>query len=170
MKSTLFLLLYCLIATVSYGQTISDSNVHKGGEPPVAEIGLSLSKSIHGGNYSYGPNIGIEFTPIDNWLEIEADLTPLISNHNTEWTFDLLLKKPFTLTRKLEFMAGLGPELSYSKADHTVLGLELAGDFMYWPAKRRKFGIYLEPAYDIDFVKENSPSFGCSGGLLISFK
>ncbi|GGB20944.1 hypothetical protein [Puia dinghuensis] len=137
-------------------------------EPVIGELGGSVSKSLKDGSSGYGPSIGIEFTPIKEWLEVEMDVTPLMGSHSTDWTFDVLFKKPFTISRKIEFMAGLGPELSYSKTDNTVFGLEIAADVMYWPFKR--IGFFIEPAYDIDFAKGNNQSIGVSGGLLIPFK
>ncbi|TDW96713.1 hypothetical protein [Dinghuibacter silviterrae] len=162
MKSVFLLSFFTLSVTLSYGQ--------KESEPPIAELGAAINKGLKDGSFSYGPNLGIEFTPIDEWLEIEMDLTPLTDGHSTEWTFDVLFKKPFTLSEKFEFMAGIGPEFSYSKADNTTIGLEIAGDFMYWPFKTKKWGLYLEPDYDIDFAKGNNQSIGLSGGVLIPFR
>ena len=49
-------------------------------------------------------------TPIDNWPKIEAGVTPLFNRDSTEWDIVLLFKKPWTLSDKVEFMAGVGPE------------------------------------------------------------
>jgi hypothetical protein len=45
---------------------------------------------------------------------------------------------------------------------------EVAPDFMFWPAKKYKFGWYSEPRYSYKFGRshEHSPSVG--GGLLVS--
>ena len=49
-------------------------------------------------------------TPIENWLELEFGVTPTFSHHSTEWDTDVLFKKPWTLSKKVEFMFGVGPE------------------------------------------------------------
>ena len=58
----------------------------------------------------FGPTVAVEVTPLKNWLEIEAGVTPLFSNGHTELDTDLLFKKPFTLSNAVEFMLGVGPE------------------------------------------------------------
>jgi hypothetical protein len=45
---------------------------------------------------------------------------------------------------------------------------EAALDFMFWPARKHKFGWYLEPAYDYGFGRGHEQSIGISGGLLIA--
>ena len=66
------------------------------------------------GSSSFGPSAAVEFTPIKDWLEIEAGVAPLFSGGRTEWDTDLLFKKPFTLSDKVEFMIGAGPQLTFS--------------------------------------------------------
>jgi hypothetical protein len=43
---------------------------------------------------------------IKDWLEIEAGVSMLFSSGRSEWDADLLFKKPFALSDKLEFMVG----------------------------------------------------------------
>jgi hypothetical protein len=76
----------------------------------IVEIGGAPSWILHGGGWSFGPTVAVEVTPIENRLELEAGVTPLFSPHSTEWDTDLLFKKPWTLSRKVEFMVGVGPE------------------------------------------------------------
>ena len=137
----------------------------------IAEVGGAGSWSLTGGGAgSYGPSAAVEFTPIEHWLEIEAGVTPLFARHSTEWDTDLLLKKPWTLSKKVEFMAGVGPEWVHLRNGGVVtnsVSLEVAGDFMFWPSKKRRFGWYLEPAYDYNFGGGHEQSIGISGGLLI---
>lgn len=140
---------------------------------PVAilEIGAAGSWSITDSGTSFGPAVAAEVTPIEHWLELEAGVTPLFSSHGTEWDVDLLFKKPWTLSRKVEFMAGIGPEWVHTNqrgAKPDSLAGEAALDFMFWPAKRHKFGWYLEPAYDYNFARGHEQSAGISGGLLIA--
>jgi hypothetical protein len=81
----------------------------------IAELGGAGSWNIEGGGGSFGPTVAVEFTPIENWLEIEAGVTPLFARHSTEWDTDLLFKKPWTLSKKVEFMLGVGPEWVHAR-------------------------------------------------------
>lgn len=137
----------------------------------IVELGGVPTWTLHGGGWSFGPTAAVETTPIEKWLEIEAGVTPLFSSHSTEWDTDLLFKKPWTLSRKVEFMAGVGPEWIHtneSGAPRNSLAGEAALDFMFWPSKRRRFGWYLEPAYDYSFGRGHEQSIGMSAGLLIA--
>ena len=82
-----------------------------------------------------------------------------------------MFKKPWTLSKKAEFMFGLGPEWVHLRQNgmttNTISG-EVAGDFMYWPTGKHRFGWYLEPAYDYNFGRGHEQSIGMSGGLLIA--
>jgi hypothetical protein len=84
----------------------------------------------------------------------------------TEWDTDLLFKKPFTLSDKLEFMIGAGPAWTVSREGIKV-GTEIALDFMFWPTPDRKFGWFFEPAYTYSFSAGHEQSLGVSAGLLI---
>jgi hypothetical protein len=137
----------------------------------ILEMGAAASGSLNGGGGAGGPSIAVEVTPIKGWLELEAGVTPLFSAQPAEWDTDLLFKKPWTLSRKAEFMAGIGPEwvhTRHSGASVNALAGEAALDFMFWPTRRRKFGWYLEPAYAHGFVYAHDQSLGVSGGLLIA--
>jgi hypothetical protein len=116
---------------------------------------------------SFGPSAAVEFTPIKDWLEIEAGVAPMFSRGLTEWDTDLIFKKPFTLSDKLEFMFGLGPQWTFSH-EGTRVGTELAADFMFWPTPDRKFGWFLEPTYSYSFINGREQSLAISTGLLIS--
>jgi len=76
----------------------------------ILEFGGAASVNPKEGTSSYGPSFAFEVTPIENWLEIEAGTTPLFRSNSTEWDTDAIFKKPWTLSRKAEFMAGIGPE------------------------------------------------------------
>ncbi len=137
----------------------------------ILEIGGATSWNINGGAATFAPNFAIEITPIENWLELEAGVSPFYTHHSTEWDTDLLFKKPWTLSRKAEFMLGVGPEWVHLKQNgkaHDSIAGEVAGDFMFWPARRHRFGWYLEPAYDYSFARGHQQSIGMSGGLLIA--
>jgi hypothetical protein len=141
-------------------------------EPPedaraILEVGATGEWGLNGGSSSYGPNIVFETTLIENWLEIEAGTTPFIHHSGTEWDTDFLFKKPYTLSRTVEFMAGVGPSWSHSRdGDH--FGIEVAGDFMFWPWDKSRFGWYAEPSYGYSFAKGHEQSLSLSIGLLIA--
>jgi hypothetical protein len=140
-------------------------------EVAVVELGGAAERSLTEGDSSFGPTVAVEVTPIEKWLELEAGVTALFRRHSTEWSTDLLFKKPWTLSSKVEFMLGVGPEWihtnAYSKKMNSA-GIEVAPDLMFWPSKKRRFGWYLEPSYDYKFGPGHEHSLGVSGGLLIS--
>jgi hypothetical protein len=169
--------LFLFFCVSAHGQTSSKaSSGHPQGanedEDPVAilELGAATSWNLSGGAATFAPNLAAEVTPIENWLEIEAGVSPFYSRNSTEWDTDLLFKKPWTISRNAEFMLGIGPEWIYlrqnGKTSNSVAG-ELAGDFMFWPTGKHRFGWFLEPAYDYSFTRGHQQSIGMSGGLLI---
>ena len=91
------------------------------------EIGGASERSLSKGGSSFGPTLAVEFTPIEHWLEIEAGVTPLFNRGQMEWDTDLILKKPWALSKTVEFMIGVGPEWR-----HTI-GSGQSADF--WPAR-----------------------------------
>jgi hypothetical protein len=136
----------------------------------IVEIGGVPSWSITESQSSFGPTAAVEVTPIENWLELEAGITPLFRRHSTEWSADLLFKKPWTISDKFEFMIGIGPEWIHTNAYGSTansVGAELAPDLMFWPSKRHSFGWYLEPSYDYKFGPEHEQSVSLTVGLLI---
>ena len=139
----------------------------------ILEIGAATSWNLMGGAATFAPNFAVETTPIENWLEIEAGVSPFFTHNSTEWDTDLLFKKPWTLSRKAEFMLGVGPEWVHLRQNATTsnsISAELAGDFMFWPARKHRFGWFLEPAYDYNFARGHQQSVGMSAGLLIGIK
>jgi hypothetical protein len=115
---------------------------------------------------SYGPSLAVEFTPVKDWLEIEAGVGPMFHGGRTEWDTDLLFKKPFTLSDKVEFMVGVGPQWTFSR-EGTQIGGEFALDFMFWPTADRKYGWFLEPAYSYSFNGGHDQSLSTTVGLLV---
>jgi hypothetical protein len=136
----------------------------------VIELGAAASRSLTEGQSSFGPTVAVEVTPIENWLELEAGITPLFRRHSTEWSIDFLFKKPWTLSDKMEFMLGVGPEWIHTNAYGIKLNsvaAEVAPDFMFWPSRRHRLGWYLEPSYEYKFGPGHEHSLGITGGLLI---
>jgi len=136
----------------------------------IIELGAAAGQSLTGDGANGGLDVAVEVTPIENWLEIEAGVAPLFGHRSTEWDTDLLFKKPWTLSDKAEFMAGVGPEWVHVH-EHGMttnsLGIEVAADFMFWPSGKHRFGWFLEPVYDYSFGRGHEQSVGISGGLLI---
>jgi hypothetical protein len=166
------------LALPVYGQATSAPSVGHSQEAsedkdPLAilEIGAATSWNVTGGAATFAPNLAVETTPIENWLEIEAGVSPFLTRNSTEWDTDLLFKKPWTISRKAEFMLGVGPEWVHLRQNgitsNSISG-ELAGDFMFWPARKRRLGWFLELAYDYSFTRGHQQSIGMSGGLLIA--
>lgn len=164
-KTTLAAVVLFCVAAPAFAQT------HDAAEPvAIVELGGAAGQSLTGDGPSGGPNVAVEVTPIPNWLELEAGVTPLFGRRSTEWDADLLFKKPWDLSDKIEFMAGAGPEWIHTRArgaTTNAAGAEVALDFMFWPSTKRRFGWYLEPAYDYSFGPGHEQSIGISGGLLI---
>lgn len=137
----------------------------------VVELGGVASWNFRSGRSSFGPTAALEVTPVEKWLELEIGVTPLFRRQSTEWSTDLLFKKPWTLTKKIEFMAGVGPEWVHSR-DNGLVSNSVSGeavlDFMFWCSAKHKFGWYLEPGYDYNFGRGHEQSLGITAGLLIS--
>ena len=167
----LTLLLFVSVTAASYSQASKQSEHPLDDDPSViVELGASTSWNTTGGAASFAPNLAAETTPIENWLELEAGVSPFFTRNSTEWDTDLLFKKPWTLSRKAEFMLGVGPEWVYLRQNGTTfqsISGEVAGDFMFWPNGKHRFGWYLEPAYDYSFMAGHQHSIGMSAGLLI---
>jgi hypothetical protein len=139
----------------------------------ILEIGGAGEWALTHGTPGYGPNVAVEVTPIKEWLEIEAGVTPFFSRGQTEWDTDLLFKKPCTLSKAAEFMFGAGPEWAHTARggnSTNSLGAEAALDFMFWPWPKRRFGWYLEPSYGYDFGSGHEQSMSVSVGLLIAIR
>lgn len=137
----------------------------------VLELGAAAAWNLPGSGTSLGPNLAVEVTPIEHWLELEAGVTPLLRPHHaTEWNTDLLFKKPWTLSHKWELMAGAGPEWVHTRkpgAPVNSVAREVVLDLMFWPWAKHRFGWYVEPGYDYSFASGHERSAGVSAGLLI---
>lgn len=157
-----------LFAFIGSGQSFSQLAEK---EPSVVlELGGATSWSLTEHQSSFGPSVAVEVTPIEKWLELEAGITPLFRRHSTEWSFDLLFKKPWRLSEKREFMLGIGPEWIHTNAfgaKTNSVALEAAPDFMFWSSEKHRFGCYLEPSYEYKFGSVHEHSIAITGGLLI---
>jgi hypothetical protein len=167
MNATHFLLLATLFLCPANASAQSEED-----EPAaIVEVGGAASYSLKGGEASGGADLAVEFTPIENWLELEVGTTPLFGRHSSEWDTDLLFKKPWTLSKKVEFMLGIGPEWVHSRENGVTantVDMEVVLDFMFWPSARHRVGWFIEPGYDQNFGRSHERSIGFSAGLLIA--
>jgi hypothetical protein len=100
-----------------YPRNVFAQSVDREPEPAaIVELGGTVGRDLKGGGSSGGADLAVEFTPIEKWLEIEAGTTPLFRRHSTEWDTDFLFKKPWTISEKVEFMFGVGPEWIHARA------------------------------------------------------
>jgi hypothetical protein len=128
----------------------------------VLELGAAGERGLQDGKSSFGPSVAVEVTPIEHWLEIEAGLTPLQSRGGTEWEADLVFKKPFQLTRNVEFMVGAGPQWSSAG----VMSVTTVLDFMIWTTPQ--YGWFVEPSYSYGFNRGHDQNLAVNVGLLIA--
>lgn len=167
------LLLLCFGTTCARSASAQSAEKTAAKDNVILEIGAAASRSITDALWSLGPTVAVEVTPIEGRLELEAGITPLFASNATEWDTDLLFKKPWALSRKVEFMVGAGPEWIHARERNVVTNsaaAEAVLDFMFWPSPKRKFGWYLEPAYEYSFRRGSEQSLGISGGLLIPIR
>jgi hypothetical protein len=136
----------------------------------ILEVGGAGEWKLAKGPSHFGPTVALEVEPVENWLELEFGVTALVSGGRTELGADLLFKKPWRLSPKAEFMAGVGPQLVHRLAKDergTSFGLEAVIDFMFWPGKN--VGWYVEPSYGVTFGRGSERSLGATAGLLIGW-
>jgi hypothetical protein len=157
-RAKFVLVVFCLF----YAGNAAAQSIEEEKEHAVVEIGGAAFRSITGDATN---------SFIKNWLELEFGTTALFRRHSTEWGTDLLFKKPWDLSPRVEFMFGIGPEWDHSNQfgikTNSVSG-EVIGDFMFWPSRKHRFGWYLEPTYEYNFARGHEQSVGITGGLLIS--
>jgi len=161
------LLLLTMVAAPLHFAAIARAEDREREKEPTAilELGGASEWGLPGAT-SLGPSAALEFEPIREWLEIEAGVAPLVSRGRTEWETDLLFKKPFKLSDKIEFMIGAGPQWTFSR-EGTKTAAEFALDFMFWPTPDRKLGWFVEPAYSYSLSSGHERSLGVTAGLLI---
>jgi hypothetical protein len=164
-----FMLAQILCCLPAFGQASSDTD----DTVVILEVGAATNWNFNGGAATFAPNLAAECTPMENWLELEAGVSPFYTRNSTEWDTDFLFKKPWTLSKKAEFMVGVGPQWAHLKQNRKTtdaFSAELAGDFMFWPTGKHRLGWYLEPAYDYSFAGGHQQSIGMSAGLLIGIR
>jgi hypothetical protein len=142
--------------------------------PAELELGAAAEWAVPGGGFSFGPSVGIEYTLIKDWLEVELEVSPLFgAAGRTDWDTEFVFKKPYSLTDQIEVMPGIGPAWLYKTGrDGTTnsLGAVALIDVQLWPSRERNFGWFVEPAYGYDFGREHEQSLGITFGLLIPIR
>lgn len=135
----------------------------------VLELGGAGAWNLKNAESGFGSTVAVEVTPIEHWLELEGGVTPLFSRRSTEWSADLLFKKPWSFSKKIEFMIGAGPEWIHTRESGmstNAVGAEAVLDFMFWHSRKHRFGWYLEPTYEYKFGPGHEHSLGVNGGIL----
>jgi hypothetical protein len=142
---------------------------------PVAilELGAATSWNLSGGAATFAPNLAAEITPIENWLELEAGVSPftLVIRRNGTLTCSSRNRGPYRGRQSSCWASVLNGFTSRQngKVANSIAG-EVAGDFMFWPTGKHRFGWFLEPAYDYSFARGHQQSIGMSGGLLVGIR
>ena len=137
------------------------------------EIGAAAEWAIPGGNFGFGPSVGIEYTLIRDWLEIELEVSPLFGAGRTDWDTEFIFKKPYSLSDKIEVMPGIGPAWLYKTGNGQntgSFGAVALVDVQIWPSLERNFGWFIEPSYTYDFGREHEQSLGVTFGLLVPIR
>jgi len=128
----------------------------------VLEIGAAAERALGDNSTSFGPSVAVEVTPIEHWLEIEAGIASLRSKDGTEWETDLVFKKPFQLSKNVEFMVGVGPQWSSASS----FGATAVLDFMFWTTPQ--YGWFVEPSYSYAFNRGHDRNLALNVGLLFA--
>jgi hypothetical protein len=155
-------------ASPAHGQTPTVTPPTSEDHSIVYELGWAASYSRTEGVHPKGATFAFEVTPIENRLELECGVTLIRASGVTETSLDLLFKKPWTLSKRVEFMAGVGPELIRAAGPErgTFWGLSAIADLMFW--SRTNVGWYIEPGYEATF-RDGTARHGLAmaGGLII---
>ena len=123
----LFLCLPVPAQTPLKEQSTVHQPVNEEKEPPaILEVGAAANWNTTGGTPMFAPSLAVEITPVENWLELELGVSPFYTHNSAEWDTDLLFKKPWTISRKAEFMVGVGPQWSHltqnGKTENSIAG------------------------------------------------
>jgi hypothetical protein len=133
----------------------------------VLQVGPAVERNLSNKTSNSGSTIAVEFTPIEDVLEIEVGATSLNSAGQRELGGEVLFKKPYHLSSTTEIMIGVGPQIGrkYQGVDTgTSFGVAFALDLMFWPTKN--IGWYLSPEYGYGVGKSNGErSIGASVGI-----
>ena len=124
----------------------------------VVEFGGGGEWDVHGGAGAYGPYLALEYEVIEHWLEIETAVAPRFSNGQAEVEFELIFKKPFELSKSLEFLIGAGPVWVHRTEESPKASIagEAIVELVYWPWDDHKVGFFVSPATPTILAKGTS--------------
>ena len=108
----------------------------------IVEIGGAGQWAFNHGKPSYGPNFAVEVTPIKEWLEIEAGVTPsslaMVRRNGTQ-TFSSRNRTRYLKPRNSWLgLAPNGRTPTAAARGTNSIAAEAALDFMFWPATEAK--------------------------------
>ncbi len=133
----------------------------------VLQLSPAVERNLGNKTFSRGGTVAVEFTPVEDVLEIETGVTALSSAGQRELSGEILFMKPFRLSTATELMVGMGPQAGrkFRGADTgTSFGIAFAMDMMFWPAKN--LGWYIGPEYGYGVGKSSGErSIGASIGI-----
>jgi hypothetical protein len=157
------------IATVTGGKRAFAQEPHNQDDyQAVYGIGWSGDWSRDGGLHATGATVGVEITPVENWLSIETSVGASRVNGVTEMPIEVAFRKPLQLSPKVELMGGAAPELvhRFGARAETFPGISFGGHVMVWP--RRGIGWFAEGAYELGFPRDGvEKGVEFSAGVLI---
>ena len=158
---------YTLAVVTILSVIASASTVEAQNRGWVLEIGPAAEWPLQGDTPNYGANIAVEREVIEGWLEIELGMSGLWTAGRGELSWDLLFKKPFTLSPAVELMVGAGPSFSQpTNGSAGAASLSFALDLMVWPKPR--IGWFVEPTFSVT-PGTGQTSLGATAGVLFSF-
>ncbi len=150
---------------------IGQQSVDKVDNSFVIEIGPAVERNLNNKTSNFGSTVAIEFTPIEDVLEVEVGATLLNSAGQRELGEEILFKKPFRLSPTSELMIGMGPQVGrklQGTDSGTSIGMAFALDLMFWPTK--KIGWYFSPEYGYGLGNsKGEQSIGASAGILFGW-
>jgi hypothetical protein len=130
------------------------------------EMAGSGGWGLRRGGSSAGPEVALEYTVIEHWLEIEGGFSPQFSKGEAEYDSGLIFKKPFELSKSFEFLIGAGPVWLH-RADTDSVATEAIVEFKYFPWPEKHVAFFIEPDFAYDFGKGHEQSIGVTAGLYV---
>jgi hypothetical protein len=133
-------------------------------------VGGAAELELGDGSVHAGANVMLEWEAIEDWLELELGASVLSGDGGVVIPAELLFKKPFRLSQRAEMMVGVGPEVVRvtGRDEGTFFGAVAGLDFMFWPWGRR-WGLWVNPEYDLLFKNGASSGLGATAGVLLGW-
>jgi hypothetical protein len=135
----------------------------------IFEIGATGEREVSEGSTHFGPAVGLEIEPIENWLEVEIGASRFSNGGATAWDLDLPFKKPWRLSETIEVMPGLGPTWAHTNRTGeraNTWGAEAVVDLFFW--RTRRIGWFVEPAYGVAFAAGHAKSLTITAGFFVA--